>query len=150
MSEARSQRRPLASDPPLNSMIGKSTLHGHDGSEVARQFSPLAQPQPQGLNMSTWGDLGQPGLGPRQFFGVRLNQGHAAEARVAARDHARQFPGTSAGVNEVVVAIERRKREDELAVMFGLPFWARGPRRIVEIVPVGVFPRFVHARRPVA
>src|SRR6516162_400161 len=95
-----------------------------------------------------WSNLGYPGLRPSQFFGVRLNQGHTAEAGVAARDHARQLPRPGAGVNEVVVAIERRKREDELAVMFGLPFWARGPRRIVEIVPVGVFPRFLHARSP--
>ena len=57
-----------------------------------------------------------------------------------------QGAATGYKVDEMVVPVQGRKHEDGLPIVLRFALRARGPSRIVQVVPVGMLPRLVHAR----
>jgi hypothetical protein len=77
------------------------------------------------------------------YFLRELDQGQAA-------DGIRHTSPGPWGFQRFQVVQEPSRRKHGQEVLEGgsqLPFRGRGPRRIVEIVPIGVLPRLRHARR---
>src|ERR1700730_12387843 len=118
--------------------------HGYHRRAEPRERPPFAQGPRHGLEPIARTNLGQPSFGPASIAADRFNKCDAAQAWVAPRDHARELSSARSNVDEVIVAIEWGKRQDELAVVLGFSLRSRGPCGVVEIVPIRVLPGLIH------
>ena len=101
---------------------------------------------PDWLHRGQREDLADPCDRTLDLVGVGLQQGHSAEATVAARDKGRELARSGPHVDQMILPAEGWQREDQLAVVLGLALGAGSPGRVVKVIPVGMLPGRVHAR----
>ncbi len=89
-------------------------------------------------------NFGQPRLHALELLLIWLDQSDLTEVRITIGNQPREFARACAGVDEMMLAIQSRQRQHKLTIMLRLALTTGSPSRVVQIVPIGMFPRLVH------